>query len=109
MPMAFNRPFLFAAAVAAASLVACGGNSTIIPEGPHYHYVANKVYVPKDMTEKTEFGLDLDGNGTKDNVLGGVLAFLAAQGFDVQATIDKAVAEGSINILIDFQTKDFMN
>ena len=30
-------------------------------------------------------------------------------GFDIQATIDTAVAEGSIILLVDFQTKDFMN
>jgi len=102
--MAFTRPFILFATVAA-----CGGNSnTIVPEGPHYHYVANKVFVPVNSTQVKEYGLDLDGNGTTDNVLGGVLSFLAGQHLDVQATLDKAVAEGSVNILVDMQTKDFM-
>jgi hypothetical protein len=36
-----------------------------------------------------------------------VLGTLAGQGFDVQGTIDKAVAEASIILLVDFQTTDF--
>jgi hypothetical protein len=38
-----------------------------------------------------------------------VLSTLAGMGFDIQATIDQAVAEGDIILLVDFQTKDFSN
>ena len=38
-----------------------------------------------------------------------VLGTLAGMGFDIQGTIDTAVAEGSIILLVDFQTKDFTN
>jgi hypothetical protein len=38
-----------------------------------------------------------------------VLSTLGSMGFDIQTTIDKAVAEGSIILLADFQTKDFTN
>ncbi|HUJ62470.1 MAG TPA: hypothetical protein VLX92_28400 [Kofleriaceae bacterium] len=75
----------------------------------HYHYVANKIYVPSNSTEANEYGLDLDGNGTVDNQLGSVLGTLSGQGFDVQGTVDTAIADGSIILLIDFQAKDLMN
>lgn len=108
--MAFVRPFLAAACLLPLSLVACGGgDSTIVPEGTHYHYVANKVYVPTNATQAREYGIDLDKNGTVDNQLGMVLGTLAGMGFDIQGTIDKAIADGSIILLVDFQTKDFMN
>jgi hypothetical protein len=108
--MAF-RPFLLAAVLMPMSLVACGGDDggNVVPEGTHYHYVANNVYVPTSNTQAREYGLDLNADGTVDNQLGMVLSTLAGMGFDIQATIDTAVAEGSIILLADFQTKDFMN
>src|SRR6059058_5455945 len=107
--MAF-RPFLLAAALIPMSLVACGGSgdSQPTPEGAHTHYVANKVFVPTSSTESREYGLDLNGDGTVDNQLGATLAALKSQGgFDIQATIDTAVNDGSIILLVDFQTKSF--
>jgi hypothetical protein len=102
------RPFLLAAACL--PLVACGGDDgQPTPEGMHYHYVANQVYVPTSNTQAREYGLDLNADGTVDNQLGMVLSTLAGMGFDIQATIDTAVAEGGIILLVDFQTKDFMN
>jgi hypothetical protein len=107
--MAF-RPFMLAAAFMPLSLVACGGDDgQPIPEGEHYHYVANQAFVPTTNTQAREYGLDLDGNNQPDNQLGMVLSTLAGMGFDIQGTIDKAVAEGDIILLVDFQTKDFMN
>lgn len=110
--MAFFRPALFAAVALLPSLAACGGDdgdSQPTPEGEHYHYVANKVFVPTTNTQAREYGLDLNKDGTVDNQLGMVLSTLGSMGFDIQATIDKAVAEGNIILLADFQTKDFMN
>jgi hypothetical protein len=110
--MAF-RPFLLAAAaLVPMSLVACGGDDggQPTPEGMHYHYVANKVFVPTSTTESRDYGLDLNGDGTIDNQLGATLSALKSQGgFDIQATIDQSVNEGSIILLADFQTKDFMS
>lgn len=106
--MAF-RPFLLAA-VAPMLLVACGGDDgNVTPEGMHYHYVSNKVYVPTTNTQSREYGLDLNADGTPDNQLGMVLSTLSGMGFDIQGTIDTAVAEGDIILLVDFQTKDFTN
>lgn len=106
--MAF-RPYLLAAAVLP-SLISCGGDDgVVIPEGEHYHYVASQVLVPTTNTQAREYGLDLNGDKTVDNQLGMVLSTLGSMGFDIQATIDTAVAEGSIVLLLDMQTKDFTN
>src|SRR5262245_39525082 len=92
------------------SLVACGGDdSNVVPEGEHYHYVTNQLLVPTTNTQAREYGLDLNGDKQVDNQLGMVLSTLGSMGFDIQATIDEAVAEGSIILLLDVQTKDFTN
>ncbi|MBA3817967.1 MAG: hypothetical protein H0X17_03680 [Deltaproteobacteria bacterium] len=90
-------------------LVACGGgdDGASEPEGPHYTYVASQVLVPATNSQAREYGLDLNGDGTVDNQLGMVLSTLGSQGFDIQTTIDEAVAQGSIILLADFQTSSF--
>ncbi len=90
-------------------LVACGGggDSQPTPEGPHFPFVANKLLVPVNNNQAREFGLDLNNDKTVDNQLGMVLGTLAGQGFDVQGTIDKAINEGSIILLVDFQSSSF--
>jgi hypothetical protein len=103
--MAF-RPFMLAAACM--PLLACGGeDGQPEPQGEHYHYVANEVFVPTTNTQAREYGLDLNGDKTVDNQLGMVLSTLAGMGFEIQGTIDKSVAEGDIILLVDFQTEDF--
>jgi hypothetical protein len=103
------RPILLAALPFA--LFACGGDTggTVVPEGTHYQYVSAKAFVPTNNSQAREYGLDLNGDKQPDNQLGMVLGTLATMGFDIQGTIDKAVAEGSIILLVDFQTKDFTN
>jgi hypothetical protein len=110
--MASIRPlFLFAAVPLV--LAACGDDGgTIIPEGEHYQYVSKRAYIPTNNNLAREYGLDLDGNNAIDNQLGKVLGTLstsAGMGFNLQRSIDEAVAEGSITLLLDFQTKDFQN
>ena len=108
--MASIRP-LFALAAASLSFAACGGDDggTVIPEGEHYQFVSKKAYVPTNNNQAREYGLDLNKDKTVDNQLGMVLGTLSSMGFDIQGTIDQAVAEGTIILLIDFQTKDFTN
>ena len=88
-----NRKSLFVALLPA-SIIACGGGGgTIVPAGPHTHYVADNIYVPTNNNEAREDGLDLNGDGTVDNQLGMVLSALASTaGFDIQGTINKSVA-----------------
>jgi hypothetical protein len=104
-----NRSHLFAAL--SVSIIACGGGGgTIIPAGAHTHYVANQVEVPSNNNEAREDGLDLNGDGTVDNQLGMVLSALASTaGFDIQGSVNKSVAEGTIILLADVQTTDFTN
>ncbi len=104
--MASLRHTLFSLAILPASLVqfgACGGgdDGTEPPSGPHTGYVVDSVSVPDDKP------FDLDGNGVKDNALGQVLGILSGQGFDVQGSLDEAVAQGTIILLYDLQTPDF--
>jgi hypothetical protein len=116
--MASTRSFLLAACVLPLSLVACGGSaddSAVVPEGTHYGYVVSKASVPTSNTQATDFGLDIGASksgtpdGLVDNRLGEVLGLLAGMGFDIQGTVDTAIAQGSIILLVDFQTKDFTN
>jgi hypothetical protein len=90
-------------------LIACGGGGeeTITPEGAHYAFVANKLSVPTNNNQAREYGLDLNNDKTVDNQLGMVFGTLAGQGFDVQGTLDKAIAEASVILLVDFQTASF--
>jgi hypothetical protein len=117
--MVLTRSLLLAAACALPlSVVACGGSSgdsPVIPEGTHYGYVVSQASVPVDPKTATSYGLDIGAaksgtpDGTIDNRLGTVFGTLAMMGFDIQGTVTTAVNEGSIILLIDFQTKDFMN
>ena len=100
---------LFLASIIPSSLVACGGGTDgqAPPSGPHYTSVASELTVPANNTQAREIGLDLNADGTVDNQLGMVLGTLSNQGFDVQTTVDDAVAKGSIILLLDLQTPSF--
>jgi len=115
--MVLMRSFLLAACTLSLSLAACGdgGDDTVVPEGTHYGYVVSKAFVPANMKQATDYGLDVGASksgtpdGTVDNRLGEVLGTLAGMGFAIQATVDIAVAQGSIILLVDFQSKDLMS
>jgi hypothetical protein len=85
-------------------LVACGDDGG--PSGPIRSYVVSEASVPTSSMQATEFGLDLNGDKVVDNQLGAVLAALSSQGFNVQGAVTKAIKEGSIILLVDFQAKD---
>jgi len=109
--MASLRSFLLAA-LPMTLLAACGddgGSSQPDPVGPHYQYVSSEAFVPTNNNEARMYGLDLNGDKTPDNQLGMVLGTLATMNIDVQGSITNAVLEGSIILLIDFQTEDFTN
>jgi len=118
--MPFNRLFLVAAACAAPlSIAACGSSDSdapIIPEGTHHGYVVNSVLIPTTPAQVTQFGLDLGSktstklDGNPDNVLGSLLNALASPAikFDIQGPLTDAVKQGSLLLLVDFQTKDFI-
>ena len=105
-------------------LVACGGGDddggTVTPEGTHHQYVVSKATVipaAPHTPDEPGYGLDLGSrtsatlDGRIDNSLGKALAILASvnTALDGQATLDTAVNQGSVILLVDFQSKDFMN
>jgi hypothetical protein len=118
--MESNRLLVVAASCALPlSIVACGGSDapgTIAPEGTHYGYVVSKTTaVPAVGHLPSELGLDLGSttsatpDGKVDNQLGQALVSLSAFMLDVQGALDTAVNNGTISLLIDFQTKDFVS
>ena len=115
--MESKRIFVVAVMCTLQPLVACGGSdsSAIVPEGTHYGYVVSKTTaVPAQGHQPSELGLDLGSktsltpDGKVDNQLGQALVALTALMFSVQGALDTAVNNGTISLLIDFQTKDFV-
>src|SRR6266496_215791 len=116
-PMFSTRSLLLASALAL-PVIACGSSDNTTngpPEGTHYGYVVSKAQViPELGHQAAELSLDVGSSksskldGRIDNQLGIALLTLT-NFFDVQGTIDDAVNTGGINLLIDFQTKDFIN
>jgi hypothetical protein len=122
--MLSTRRLLLLAFAAPLSFAACGGDDgdddTVIPEGTHHGYVVSKVSaIPAapNMPSDPGFGLDLGSrtssqpDGRIDNNLGFALTILSGlnEALNVQATLDTAVNEGSVILLADVQTKDFVN
>src|SRR5580692_2015287 len=107
--MALHRSYLFTSLCLTASLAACSssGGGNVTPMGTHYQYVANQINVPTSNAQAMQYGLDLTGSGTVNNQLGMVLGTLANMGFDIQGDVNKAVAEGSLMLLLDLQTESF--
>src|ERR1051325_6513432 len=109
---ALALPLLFAA---------CGGgddddDGTITPEGTHHQYVVSKATVipdPPHTPVEPGYGLDLGSknsatlDGRIDNNLGQALKVLAGvnEALDGQATLNAAVAQGNVILLVDFQSK----
>lgn len=118
------RSLLLSALAVPLTLVACGGDDggseNVVPEGTHHQYVVSKTSViptaPHSPTEPG-FGLDVGGktsttlDGRIDNQLGTALSILSGLSADlsVQGTLDTAINQGSVILLVDFQSKDFVN
>lgn len=75
------------------------------PTGAHHHYVVNRLLIPTTAEQATEYGLAIDGGAVK-NAFGAGTAALASAGFDVQGVMDRAIADGSIILLLDLQADD---
>ena len=78
-------------------------------QGNHSHYVVDRVLVPTSSSQANMYGLDLDGNGSVDNLIGQDLATIAGMGANVQGGVDTAVNTGQILMLADIQTTAFDN
>ncbi|MBA2541302.1 MAG: hypothetical protein H0V17_16800 [Deltaproteobacteria bacterium] len=103
--MASLRQILFALAIPAA-LVACGGSDDGLtpPTGPHFGFVVDSADVPN---KADSLDLNPEEDNGNDNQLGQVLTTLGGQGFDIQGTLDEAIQQGTIVLLLDFQSPNF--
>jgi hypothetical protein len=77
-----------------------------VPSGEHHHFVVDRLVLPQNNEEARNAALDINGDGMLDNQLGMVFGTLAGQNFAIQGSVDRAIATGSILMLIDLQTPD---
>jgi hypothetical protein len=73
--------------------------------GMVYKYVVNSVTAPE---QRSDFAIDLNGDGKTDNQLGSIVSALAAQGTDPGTSIAASVTQGQTIYLISVQTADPM-
>src|SRR5690242_13405889 len=71
--------------------------------GDLHKYVVNSLQVPMS---RSDFAIDLNGDGHVDNQLGNIIGALSAQNFDVQTQVDDSVKAGRVILLISVQTTD---
>jgi hypothetical protein len=92
-------PFTFAA---------CGGGSSsddCTPSGGSNtgKYVTNSVTVP---IQKSDYSIDLNGDGRPDNQLGNIIGALSGQGLNVQDGVTQAINNGTLIILATEKSGD---
>jgi hypothetical protein len=75
-----------------------GSNCTAVTTGMEAKAVVNALTVPM---AKSDYAMDLNGDGKLDNQLGNIIGALTAQNLDVQMGVDQAVADGSVILLLD--------
>jgi hypothetical protein len=80
-----------------------GGDSGMVAHGDHHRYVFNRILVPM---QRSDFAIDLNGDGKPDDQFGNVVGALAAQNIDAQSAQDAAVSSGTTVDLADVQTID---
>ena len=94
-------------------LAACSGGTTTTDGGTANtpdvtsatgaitQYVVNKLLVPM---QRKDYSIDLNGDGHPDNQLGNIIGTLASNMLDTQGGIDKSINDGSVILLMSFQT-----
>jgi hypothetical protein len=94
---------------------ACGSGSDakrsdagcVVPTtGARARYVLNTLTLPQ---QRTDFALDLNGDGRLDDALGNLVGALAANNLDLQAGLDAAVAAGEEIVLLDLEANDLQS
>jgi hypothetical protein len=71
--------------------------------GNYYRYLFNRVVLP---AQRSDFALDLNGDGRVDNQLGNIIGALQAQNIAPQTAEDLAVGTGQVIHLLRLQTAD---
>jgi hypothetical protein len=90
------------------TFAACGGGTdsgdcTASGGSNKAQYVVNTVMVPM---QKTDYSIDLNGDGRVDNQLGQIIGTLATQGLNVQDGVTQSVANGQLVLLIGESSTD---
>ena len=71
----------------------------LTPSGPnHTQLVASQILLP---ASRTDYAVDLNGDGRVDNQYGSIVAALTAQGIMLQQSVDAQVMNGQIILLFD--------
>lgn len=71
---------------------------------PHVRkFVVNAIRMP---LQRSDYAIDLNGDGKLDNQLGNILGALSANNVDVQGTMDAAIASGDALLLLDETSSD---
>jgi hypothetical protein len=84
----------------------CVTQCTMTISGDDYDYIAKKMFIPNSSTSAKSTGVDLDGDGTIDNKIGGLIGALASQ-TDVNKAVNDTIAEGSLILLARLRVDAF--
>ena len=92
------------------TFAACGGGAdsgdcTASGGTNKAQYVVNSVMVPQ---QRSDYAIDLNGDGRVDNQLGNIIGALTGQGLDVQSGVDMATANGTLILLMSETSTDAM-
>ena len=94
-----------------AALGACATDDPL-PVGEHHSLTVTGLAVATNSTSARDTGIDLSGDGSRDNQLGQVFATMVGtlgQNFDVNAATTADVGAGRIRLGLDLQTSDLAN
>ena len=102
-----KRASLISALAMAGALAGCGGDSgtgsmsqaNCTPtSGMEGQFVTNALTVPQ---QRSDYAIDLNGDGKADNQLGNIIGALTAQNLNTQMGVDQAVQMGNVILLLD--------
>jgi hypothetical protein len=104
----FSTGILSLASILPLTFAACGGGTdsgdcTASGGTNKAQYVTNVVMVPQ---QRSDYAIDLNGDGRVDNQLGNIIGALTGQGLDVQMGVNQAVADGSLIVLMGESSTD---
>src|SRR4051795_2313357 len=107
-----KRTSLFTAFAMMGAMAGCGGEDTgagdvtMASMGAQAKYVASTLLVPQ---QRSDYAMDLNGDGKTDNQLGNIIGALTAQNLNTQQGVDDAIAMGNVVLLLDEVASDLTN
>lgn len=77
----------------------------------HADFVLDAVLLPTSSGQATQYGFDLDGDGSVDNALGTILSAVGAMtpGMSVQPAVDEAVNRGDLLLLFRLYSNNMVD